>query len=75
MKRTAAIFLLVIGTAALLGGCGSRYVLVTEDYAVHIATSKPELDPSADVLTFKDEDGKEVSIPRGTLKQTKELRD
>ena len=75
MKRTATIFLLIIGTVALLGGCGSRYVLVTEDYSVHIATTKPELDPTADALTFKDEDGKDVSIPRNTLKVTKELRD
>ena len=75
MKRAIMLFLLVAATAMLLAGCGSRYVLVTSDYTIHIATTKPELDPAADTLTFEDEDGKDVTLPRSDLKQTRELRD
>ena len=75
MKRFVLLFAVGAVSVILLAGCGSRYVLVTNDYTVHIATSKPELDPSADTLTFRDQDGKDVTIPRADLKVSKELRD
>ncbi|SBW09208.1 putative Lipoprotein [uncultured delta proteobacterium] len=75
MKRSILLFLLATAAATLLVGCGSRYVLVTSDYTIHIATSKPELDPSTGTLTFTDEHGQEVSIPKDDMKQTRELRD
>ena len=75
MKRAAMLSLLAMMTGLLLVGCGSRYVLVTEDYSVYITKTKPEHNPSGDTLTFEDESGKEVTIPRSSLKQTRELHD
>lgn len=58
------------GVVLALTACGSqRYFVVTEDYAVHIATSKPVVDPDADTITFEDENGDAVTLPRGDVKQ------
>ena len=60
----------MLGVIRALTACGSqRYFVVTEDYAVHIATSKPVVDPDADTITFEDENGDAVTLPRGDVKQ------
>lgn len=67
--------MVVLGTLGLLAGCGSsRYVVVTEDYTIHVAASKPEIDPALDTVMFEDERGEKVSIPRADLKKMLELK-
>ncbi len=73
MKPVHLLLALPAAAFLLLGGCSSRYAVVTSDYSVHVATSKPEIDTKTDTVTFKDENGKEVTFPRNDLKQIKEL--
>ncbi len=77
MKRYASFGTLILSAAflLLLGGCSSRYVVVTSDYAVYIAASEPDIDTKADTVTFKDEGGNKIVIPRQNMKQMRELKD
>lgn len=77
MKRHLCLTALALALcSSLLAGCGSnRYVLVTSDYGIHVASGKPRLDPKNDTYSFRDETGSEVVIPRADLKQMRELRD
>ena len=51
----------MLGVILALTACGSqRYFVVTEDYVV---------DPVADTITFEDENGDAVTLPRGDVKQ------
>ena len=76
MKRIFSLILLVLGTVGLLAGCGSsRYIVVTSDYTIHVATTKPEIDPALDSVNFEDTRGEVVSIPRADLKKMLELKD
>ncbi len=74
MKKHTLICLFAIGSIALLGGCSSsRYALVTSDYAIHVATSKPEIEADTDSMSFQDETGKKVSLPRTDVKGIRDL--
>lgn len=74
MKRAFLLSALLLGTVTLLAGCGSRYIVVTEDYTIHVAAEKPEVDPARDAITFENEQGEEVSIPRTDVKKMQELK-
>lgn len=75
-RHLCLTFLVLILCSTLLAGCGSnRYVLVTSDYGIHVASDKPRLDPKNDTYSFRDETGSEVVIPRADLKQMREIRD
>ena len=75
MKKTVLLPMLALGTVCLLAGCGSsRYIVVTDDYTIHVATTKPEIDPALDTVTFEDRQGEQVSIPRANLKKMLELK-
>ena len=75
MKRRLLLIAFCTGTVALLAGCSSsRYVVVTSDYSIHVATTKPEMDPALDAVTFEDERGEKISLPRADLKKMKELK-
>lgn len=74
MKTQRAVCALML--ALFLVGCGShRYVVVTEDYAVYTATTKPVIDPAENVVTFENENGDEVILPRDSIKKMQELSD
>ena len=74
MKISTIFGTLALAGILLLGGCASRYAVVTSDYSLHIATSKPEMEDSSDLMTFKDESGSKVTIPRKDIKQIRELK-
>ena len=78
MKRLIFICMTVL-SLALLAGCGGKpepkYVVVTSDYALHFATSQPVIDETAATVSFQDEKGQTVTIPRDDLKQLKSLKD
>lgn len=75
MKKNVLLWaLLLLGALALSGCSSSRYVVVTSDYAAHIAVEKPEIDPATDQFSFKDDSGRMVYVPRSELKYIKEVR-
>ena len=73
-KRVLLCALLMLGAFALAGCSSSRYVVVTSDYAAHIAVEKPEIDPATDQFSFRDDSGRMVYVPRSELKYIKEVR-
>lgn len=73
MKRVLLLSLLAVSLFSLVG-CGSRYAVVTSDYSIHVATSKPELQPGTDIMTFENDRGEEISLQRSDIKQMKELK-
>ena len=80
MKRLIFACLTVL-TLALLAGCGgkpqkpeAKYVVITSDYAVHMATTQPVVDETAATISFQDDKGQTVTIPRDDLKQLKSLK-
>ena len=66
--------LLALGAFSLAGCSSPRYVVVTSDYAAHIAVEKPEIDPDTDQFSFRDDSGRMVYVPRSALKYIKEVR-
>ena len=73
MKNKLVLLSLLL--AIILAGCASapKYVVVTTDYAVHIAKTQPVVDPDADTISFQDETGQVVSLPKEDLKRVKTI--
>ena len=70
---TIFVMVLVVGAILLLGGCGSRYMIVTSDYAAYISNGKPEMSDHGTDITFEDESGKEITIQRNNLRELRRL--
>lgn len=89
MKRwiLASLMLFVLSLPASLAGCAgqrqeplvvqpppTKFIVVTEDYAIYIATTQPVIDAHAATISFTNDNGEKVSIMRDSLKGIKELR-
>ena len=76
MKRLLLFLACTMMAAAMLTACSSsRYVIVTNDFASHIAYTKPVIDAATDTIVFEDENGNQVNIPRNQMKEIKEIKD
>jgi len=79
MKKWILALMMLAGLALLAGCAGrtqppsSRYIVVTEAYAIHIATTQPVVDAHAETISFSNENGEKVSIMRNSLKEIKEF--
>lgn len=60
--------LLAILSALALTGCASEYLIVTNDGNVIATEEKPKFDEDSGMMQFEDEDGREQSIPRESVK-------
>lgn len=81
----ASLMLFALSLPASLAGCAgqpeplvvqpppTKYIVVTADYAIYIATTQPVIDAHAATISFTNDNGEKVSIMRDSLKGIKEL--
>ena len=74
-KMTLFMLAVVVTLPLLLGGCGKqhRYLVVTEDYTTYVTTNKPEIGSDGGTIMFKDEKGRDVALPHGSIKEMRKL--
>ena len=74
MKRMLLVCTLLAISLFFVAGCGGkRYIIVTDDYAIHETQDKPVINADTNTISYKDKDGKQVSIPRDSMKAMHEV--